>query len=255
MSFPRGEHSDKRAGDREACHSRSRREDHYTRYPSNRIFRRHDERRAEARNKGSRYGKGPYHCDGHISWREKRSTTEPLAQKAPAKSVSIYEHVDDHDAVIPDAGFTSRSSNHIVATDGSQVKRLASIIVSSGFQRGPMADNVTIRCKSAAKQLKYSSPPRPAATSDEQVIGALSDIGVMEEDGGGEDLLLEDDLFDDELMDIEDKTQEMESSSKAMSSSRRMKHQKDNGKKGLLPSLIRWGEKEGHGDLTVGLGG
>ncbi|CAH8390297.1 unnamed protein product [Eruca vesicaria subsp. sativa] len=91
--------------------------------------------------------------------------------------------------------------------------------------------------------ITYSSPPRLAAASEEQFIGALSDIGVMEEDGGGEDLLLEDDLFDEELMDIEEKTQEMEITAPHRS-------------KGLLPPLIRGGgAKEEHDALTVVLGG
>ncbi|CAH8389887.1 unnamed protein product [Eruca vesicaria subsp. sativa] len=72
-------------------------------------------------------------------------------------------------------------------------KKLASTIISPALRRPSMDDNVTIRSRSAAKSLTFSPQKDQFMDQHEPVVDALSDMEIQE-----------DDLFDDELQELED---------------------------------------------------
>lgn len=68
-----------------------------------------------------------------------------------------------------------------------------------------MDENVTIRNKSLARSLTYSPQPSENALENEQIIGALNGMELIEsiEDEAMECDVQEDDLLGEELMDLE----------------------------------------------------
>ncbi|KAF8104273.1 hypothetical protein N665_0175s0002 [Sinapis alba] len=77
------------------------------------------------------------------------------------------------------------------------------------YEQASTNNNVTIRTKSLALFLTFSPQASADALQNEKIIGALSDMELLDSNDGGmmECDVQEDDLLGEELMDIEDKAQ------------------------------------------------
>ncbi|KAF3597749.1 hypothetical protein DY000_02022879 [Brassica cretica] len=180
---------------------------------TNRIIRRRHEVPKGSRYGGSRYGGKPY--DRHIdqTWREKKAVkdsvmekrvADPLRCSSQSHDVVPYEHISDKNLTPSREELTQRTVEQ--ASGGNQGKRLASAIVTPSHDLPRMVDNVTVRDRSVALSLTFSPNVPAVEAENDQMIGALNDMELLDtSDGGmmdcdGQD----DDLLYDDLMDIEE---------------------------------------------------
>ncbi|CAN7077262.1 unnamed protein product [Brassica oleracea var. botrytis] len=181
---------------------------------TNRIIRRRHEVPKGSRYGGSRYGGKPY--DRHVdqTWREKKvvkdsvmekRVADPLRCSSQSHDVVPYEHTSDKNLTPSREELTQRTVEQ--ASGGNQgVKRLASAIVTPSHDPPRMVDNVTVRDRSVALSLTFSPNVPAVEAENDQMIGALNDMELLDTgDGGmmdcdGQD----DDLLYDDLMDIEE---------------------------------------------------
>ncbi|CAH8390320.1 unnamed protein product, partial [Eruca vesicaria subsp. sativa] len=205
---------DTRTGDRRAFDSKLEGATDQSNQHSNRVMRRRYERHDSSKLNSYRRGKGPYDRTTASTWRVKRRDQEGNAspmERGAARGDPVDRRgatPSSHDAARVDmekqSSNTQLSSEVITSGNLGQNKRLASTIVSPEL-RLTMEGNVTLRNKNVKKPLTFSAREHPPE-ADEQVIGALSDMEVQHEDGVDEQLLAGDDLFDEELKDLEDKS-------------------------------------------------
>ncbi|KAH0868050.1 hypothetical protein HID58_075072 [Brassica napus] len=163
---------------------------------------------------GSRYGGKPY--DRHVdqTWCEKKvvkdsvmekRVDDPLRCSSQSHDVVPYEHTSDKNLTPSREELTQWTVEQ--ASGGNQgVKRLASAIVTPSHDPLRMVDNVTIRDRSVVFSLTFSPNVPAVEAENDQMIGALNDMELLDTgDGGmmdcdGQD----DDLLYDDLMDIEE---------------------------------------------------
>ncbi|CAH8310205.1 unnamed protein product [Eruca vesicaria subsp. sativa] len=181
-------------------------------------MRRRNERHDSSRSTSFRHGQGPYDRDTTSSWRVKRREQDVTASTmecgaASGDSVVPSKHDVASVQMEKDSLNTQPNCDVIPSSDLGQSKRLASTIVSPAL-RLSMEGNVTLRNKSVQKPLTFASHESPPEAGERQVIGALSDMEVQHEDGVDDQLLAGDDLFDEELKDLEDKSHSPEIGSK-----------------------------------------
>lgn len=195
---------------------------------SDRIIRRKDEPSRYNRYGGARAFSGPYDRRTERMWREKQSVVEIdrdkrtmvengrdnrrllgdadssnlIMDKAMASFVAKQRHESvpyEHDS--SEAGDSSPVAKK---NETASARKLASAIVTLSRQDHPMEDNVTIRQR--GESLKFSlSSAEELMNNDEQIIGALDDMEVLEQQDGEmmEAEPDEDDLLGADLMEME----------------------------------------------------
>ncbi|KAJ4873426.1 Uncharacterized protein Rs2_44904 [Raphanus sativus] len=155
---------------------------------AHRIMRGRDNKPREARYGGSRYNTGPYDRKGELAWREK-----PWSLAYARKTNDAVQRYEPQ-----------RTSDE-ERSGGEQKKRLASCIVSPALRTTLMEENVTIRNISMARSLTYSPHATENALENEQIIGDLNGMELLEsndEEAMDYDVQ-EDDLLGEELMELE----------------------------------------------------
>ncbi|CAN6868256.1 unnamed protein product [Brassica oleracea] len=153
---------------------------------SDTILRRRDERPSGNRYGGSRYHRGPYDRKEELTWREK-TLDKPLVKKA------------DEESAVAGSG-ENRGS-----------RRLASTIVTPSHQLPPQEENITFRGKNVALALTFSPQAASGGVENDQVIGALEDMEILDTtDAGMMDCdAQDDDLLADEVMDMEEQAKHL----------------------------------------------
>ncbi|KAG5406332.1 hypothetical protein IGI04_012451, partial [Brassica rapa subsp. trilocularis] len=187
---------------------------------ADRIIRRRDEHPRSSRYGGSRSGTGPYDRPQRPVWRAKPRSWVTGKDDA----VVSYEQSSRSLALVIHSSEDNKCS-------GSQdTRKIASAIVTPSRLDRPMEDNVTVRNKGEGQALAFSpfdgqDPP----SADDQIIGALSDMELVEQSTDGfEDDIDRDDLLAIDLMEMEgnnlqDATED-KGTSKGMKSTRTKKH-------------------------------
>ncbi|KAH0872558.1 hypothetical protein HID58_069920 [Brassica napus] len=180
---------------------------------SNRIIRRRDEVPKGSRYGGSRYGGRPYDRRADQTWREKKMVKDSGIEKTVADSlggssqshaVVPYEHISDKNLTPSRDELTQRSVEQ--ASGGNQgIKRLASAILTPSHDPLRLADNVTVRDRSVALSPTFSPNGPSVEAENEQMIGALNNMELLDTGGGMMDCDGQDDnLLSDDLMDMEE---------------------------------------------------
>ncbi|CAH8320313.1 unnamed protein product [Eruca vesicaria subsp. sativa] len=134
--------------------------------------------------------------------KDRSHTSNEFANGSGSRVLGVNE-VEHIHAVVPyeqpeQTGETVLESDHghqRYMGDGinsEERKKLASTIVSPALRRPAIDDNVTIRSRSAAKSLMFSPQEERIVDKHEPIIDALSDMEIQEND-----------LFDDELHELE----------------------------------------------------
>ncbi|KAG5411834.1 hypothetical protein IGI04_008153 [Brassica rapa subsp. trilocularis] len=146
---------------------------------ADRIIRRRDDYKRSDRYGGGRARAGPYDRRKEASWRPKQRDPEVNGkeQRGDASNHEIvpYEHISG-------AGSLD-SPTHFKDADAGISRKLASAIVTPSRLDRVMEDNVTVRSRSMGsgdgKALTFS-PQKGKEISDDQIIGALSDMEIVE---------------------------------------------------------------------------
>ncbi|KAF3540942.1 hypothetical protein F2Q69_00023397 [Brassica cretica] len=154
--------------------SRSRGPIHRNDSHSGRIIRRWDEKHNKNRYGSSRYGIRPYDRKEHLSWGEKS-----------------YNKARENDKAHQSGG-------------PSGYKRLPCAIVTLSRQPPSQENNITIRDKSVALSLTFSPQVPDNKVWNDQIIGALNDMEIMDPNA---DAMMDYDVQDDDfsgedLMDV-----------------------------------------------------
>ncbi|KAG5384234.1 hypothetical protein IGI04_035704 [Brassica rapa subsp. trilocularis] len=163
---------------------------------ADRIIRRRDDYKRSDRYGGGRARAGPYDRSKEVSWRPKQRLPEVNGkeQRGDASNNEIvpYEHISG-------AGSLD-SSTHFKDADAGISRKLASAIVTPSRLDRVMEDNVTVRSRSMGngdgKALTFS-PQKDKEISDDQIIGALSDMDIVEHN---DKCLLDAEDHDDDLL-------------------------------------------------------
>lgn len=187
---------------------------------ADRIIRRRDEHPRSSRHGGSRSGTVPYDRPQRPVWRSKPRSRVTGKDDA----VVSYEQSSRSLALV----IHSSEDNKCSGSQGT--RKIASAIVTPSRLDRPMEDNVTVRNKGEGRALAFSpfdgqDPP----SADDQIIGALSDMELVEQSTDGfEDDIDGDDLLAIDLMEMEgnnlqDATED-KGTSEGMKSTRTKKH-------------------------------
>lgn len=173
---------------------------------ADRIIRRRDELSKGSRYGGSRSGLGPYDRPPATRWRAKPRPTD--------KDKGWTDKGKDDEAARANVSYGQSSRGLALVihnpenkeSSGPQgTKKIASAIVTPSRLDRPMEDNVTVRNKGETRALALSpSGGQDPTTADDQIIGALSDMELVEQSNDGMEEETEgDDLLGVELMEME----------------------------------------------------
>lgn len=124
------------------------------------------------------------------------------------RDVVPFEHTSNSKDQHKRNGITHEKSDD-QRSGSERPKRLASTIVTPS-RLLPMEYNITIRNKDVTRSLTYSPLSKePKATGDEQMIDALNDMEIVDQNAGGmmDCEVHDDDLLGEELMELEDRDQ------------------------------------------------
>ncbi|KAH0862620.1 hypothetical protein HID58_079831 [Brassica napus] len=156
---------------------------------------------------GGRARAGPYDRRKEVSWRPKQRLPEVNGNEQMGDGSNVSKN-----AIVPYEHISGAGSldslTHSKDADAGTSRKLASAIVTPSRLDRVMEDNVTVRSRSVGsgdgKALTFS-PHKGKEISDYQIIGALSDMDIVEHHDKGildaEDH--DDDLLGVDLMDME----------------------------------------------------
>ncbi|CAN7029900.1 unnamed protein product, partial [Brassica oleracea var. botrytis] len=187
---------------------------------SDTILRRRDERHSGNRYGGSRYDRGPYDSKEELTWREK-TLDKPLvkvkimAYGQGGSSTTMddvpYEHPSSNQLGFSRVEKADEESAVAGSGENRGSRRLASTIVTPSHQLPPQEENITFRGKNVALALTFSPQAASGGVENDQVIGALEDMEILDTtDAGMMDCdAQDDDLLADEVMDMEEQAKHL----------------------------------------------
>ncbi|KAG5416113.1 hypothetical protein IGI04_003680, partial [Brassica rapa subsp. trilocularis] len=181
-----------RLGESNNNYSRSWGKDRRERGHAGRIIRRKDEFKRSDRYGGGRARTGPYDRNDGRSWRVK-----PKLNNATDSDQNGNGVANKRNDIVP--------YEHLLGAGSHGTRKLASAIVTPSRVRS--SENMTVRGRvdevADARLLTFS--PQAKGTVDDQIIGALSDMDLVDQQDSGlmDTDANEDDLLGDELMEME----------------------------------------------------
>ncbi|CAN7030020.1 unnamed protein product, partial [Brassica oleracea var. botrytis] len=209
---------------------------------ADRIIRRRDELSRGSRYGGSRSGLGPCDRPQATRWRAKPRPTD--------KDKGWTDKGKDDEAARENVSYGQSSRGLALVihnpenkeSSGPQgTKKIASAIVTPSRLDRPMEDNVTVRNKGETRALAFSpSGGQDPTTSDDQIIGALSDMELVEQSNDSmEEETERDDLLGVELMEMEGNNFHDDTAAKGAREDMRATRAKKHGSKRNAPLGIK----------------
>lgn len=169
-------------------------------------MRRRNEKSRSDRYGENRYGRGPYDRKEELSWRVKVQKARGIGQSTPNAEVQgvsstaheVVPYGQSSDMITsPNRDKKHGEIEEHVSGGSRGNKRLASAIVTPAHQRPPQDENVTIQGKDVALALTFSPQGPTSEVENDQVIGALEDMELLDSNEGA---MMDCDEQDDDLL-------------------------------------------------------
>ncbi|KAG2274902.1 hypothetical protein Bca52824_057457 [Brassica carinata] len=192
-----------------------------------------DELSRGSRYGGSRSGLGPYDRPQATRWRAKPRPAD--------KDKGWTDKGKDDEAAFGRMFLMDNRLGDWLFSGPQGTKKIASAIVTPSRLDRPMEDNVTVRNKGETRALAFSpSGGQDPTTADDQIIGALSDMELVEQSNDGMEEETEgDDLLGVELMEMEGNNFHDDTAAKGAREDMRATRAKKHGSKRNAPLGIK----------------